>query len=77
VTVAVGHLFAQEGAASHRLGGFDASMQQVARDWSVPGIWAAVVVRDKLVGGDLVKLAETGLLSVKFSGAPESSFPRQ
>jgi hypothetical protein len=52
-------------------------MQQVARDWSVPGIGAAVVVRDKLVGGDLVKLAETGLLSVKFSGAPESSFPRQ
>lgn len=40
---------AQDTSATARLAGFDAYMNQVMRDWNVPGIGVGVVVKDKLV----------------------------
>ena len=36
-------------ASPPQLQGFDATMQQLVRDWNVPGIGVGVVVKDQLV----------------------------
>ena len=40
---------AQDPPVDQRLGDFDAYMQQVVKDWNVPGIGVGIVVKDKVV----------------------------
>jgi CubicO group peptidase (beta-lactamase class C family) len=44
-----GQASAQEPPVPKQLAGFDAYMKQVLKDWNVPGIGVAVVVKDKVV----------------------------
>src|SRR5437899_15982 len=39
----------EEAAVGKRLEGFDAYMQQLVKDWNLPGIGVGIVVKDKLV----------------------------
>ncbi|MGH7521110.1 MAG: serine hydrolase [Gemmatimonadales bacterium] len=49
VVVLCSRAHAQATSTPARLAGFDAYMNQVMRDWNVPGIGVGVVVKDKLV----------------------------
>jgi len=44
-----GRLAAQQSSVETKLAGLDAYMQQVVKDWNVPGIGVGVVYKDKLV----------------------------